>query len=250
VIPSSAIASPPVANPTDRSAYLTHRQESGDGCGGSSVSGVATTGNNNTTTANTAVVTMELQRGVCGDLAPTDHLTSAVNDAGVPEAAGRLVTGARRNGVTVMHCVFTIRPDGAGTNFDLPLMAAAAADPSLLRSDDPSSNLLAQIGPGPGDLISERHHGLTPFTGTDLAQRLQEVGVQTLVVCGVSLNIGIPGLVTEAVGEGFDVIVATDAVVGLPASFGHDVLRHALAYVAQLATVDDIVARWDHGTGV
>ena len=193
----------------------------------------------------TAVLTMELQRGVCGDLAPAPHLTRAVNDAGVVDAASRLVQAARQHDVTVVHCMFTIRADGAGTRFDSPLMAAAAADPTLLRQGQPSAELVAGLGPEPGDLVSERHHGLTPFTGTDLGDRLRALGVTTVVACGVSLNVGIPGLTIEAVGEGFDVVVATDAVVGLPRTFGDDVVRNALAYVGRVASVDEIIAEWD-----
>lgn len=190
----------------------------------------------------TAVVTMELQRGVCGDLAPAPHLTDAAAARNVPAAAQRLLAGARQHGITVMHCMFTIRPDGLGTRFDLPLMAAAGHSTTLLRQGDPSADLLEGLGPAPGDLVSERHHGLTPFTGTDLGDRLRKGGIDTVVACGVSLNVGIPGLVTEAVGEGFSVVVATDAVVGLPVSFGDDMVRNSLAYVARLATVDEIVA--------
>ncbi len=124
-------------------------------------------------------------------------------------------------------------------------MAAAQADPTLLRQGQPSAELVAGLGPEPGDLVSERHHGLTPFTGTDLGDRLRALGVTTVVACGVSLNVGIPGLAIEAVGEGFDVVVATDAVVGLPRSFGDDVVRNALAYVGRVASVDEIIAEWD-----
>jgi nicotinamidase-related amidase len=197
----------------------------------------------------TAVLTMELQRGVCGDLAPAPYLSRAVDDAQVATAAIRLVESARQHKMTVVHCMFTIRPDGAGTSFASPLMAAAAADPTLLRQGQPSAELLAGLGPEPGDVVSERHHGLTPFTGTDLGDRLRSLGVTTVVACGVSLNVGIPGLAIEAVGEGFDVVVATDAVVGLPPSFGDDVLRHALAYVGRLATVDELITQWSTPTG-
>jgi nicotinamidase-related amidase len=197
----------------------------------------------------TAVLTMELQRGVCGDLAPAPHLSRAVDEAKVATAAMRLVDAARQHGVTVVHCMFTIRGDGAGTSFDSPLMAAAAADPTLLRQGQPSAELLPGLGPEPGDLVSERHHGLTPFTGTDLGDRLRSLGVTRVVACGVSLNVGIPGLAIEAVGEGFSVVVATDAVVGLPKSFGDDVVRHALAYVGHLATVDELIAEWSTPTG-
>ena len=68
--------------------------------------------------------------------------------------------------------------------------------------------------------------------------------VTTVVAAGVSLNIGILGLVIEAVGEGFDAVVVTDAVVGIPARFGDDVLRNALAYIATLTTTDELLAAW------
>jgi biuret amidohydrolase len=190
----------------------------------------------------TAVLTMELQRGVCGDLAPSPYLTGAVRESGTDTTAVRLVNGARRTGATIVHCMFSLLSDAAGADLALPVMAAAAASPTLLRHGDPSAALLEGLGPEPGDLLAERHHGLTPFTGTDLADRLRGLGVGTVVVCGVSLNLGVPGLVSEAVGSGFDVVVATDAVVGVPVAFGNDVLRHALAYVACLATTDDILS--------
>lgn len=208
------------------------------------------TGQNDTVAApaSCAVLTMELQRGVCGDLAGSPHLARAVASAGLTDAARRLVTGAREAGVTVVHCTFSIVPDddrrGRSVDLDLPVMAAAAASPTLLRRGDPSAELIADLGPAATDLVSERHHGLTPFGGTDLADQLRARNIEHIVACGVSLNIGIPGLVYEAVGEGFGVTVATDAVVGLPAAFGEAVLANAVAFVARLATVDEIVSEW------
>lgn len=194
--------------------------------------------------ADTAVLTMELQRGVCGDLAGSPHLARAVASTGSLDAAVRLVDGARAAGILVVHCTFSLRPDATGVDLTLPVMAAAAGNPRLLRQGDPSTELIAGLGPAPGDLVSDRHHGLTPFTGTSLGEQLRDAGVGHVVACGVSLNIGIPGLVVEAVGEGFGVTVATDAVVGLPTDFGDAVLANALVYVARLATVDEIVADW------
>ena len=194
--------------------------------------------------ATSAVLTMELQRGVCGDLAGSPYLARAVAGIGVDAAAIRLVTGARAAGAQVVHCIFSILPGDEGVDLTLPVMAAAAANPRLLRQGDPSTELLGGLGPEPGDLVSERHHGLTPFTGTDLGQRLRDAGVRHVVACGVSLNIGIPGLVYEAVGEGFGVTVATNAVVGLPVDFGDDVLANAIGYVARLTTVGELLEAW------
>ena len=65
-----------------------------------------------------------------------------------------------------------------------------------------------------------------------------------LVVAGVSLNVGVPGLVLGAVDLGYEVTVATDAVVGVPADYGDQVLARSLAMVARVATVAEITQDW------
>jgi len=94
------------------------------------------------------------------------------------------------------------------------------------------------------DLLSMRRHGMTPFTGTSLDALLRSLEVTDLVICGVSLNVGIPGAVFEAVGLGYRVGVPRDAVVGVPVSYGEQVLAHSIAPVASLTTVDEVVESW------
>lgn len=194
--------------------------------------------------AATAVLTMELQRGVCGDLAPSPHLASVVEDRGVVASVARLLEAARRYEATVAHCTFSIRADGRGTRFDLPLMAAARSDGSYLRQRDPTAEVIPELGPAEGDLVVDRHHGVSPFTGTELDALLRHLGIDTVVVTGVSLNVGVIGTVIEAVNLGYRVVVPRDAVAGVPAEHGDAVLRHALAYIAELTTVDDLLAPW------
>ena len=68
------------------------------------------------------------------------------------------------------------------------------------------------------------------------------------MVCGASLNVGIPGLCVEAVNLGYRVVVPTDAVVGLPVGFGRDVITYGIAQLAALITVDDLDAAWSGPT--
>jgi nicotinamidase-related amidase len=70
---------------------------------------------------------------------------------------------------------------------------------------------------------------------------LRALGVSTVIATGVSINLGIIGLAVEAVDLGYSVVIATDAVAGVPTDFADDVLRHTLALVATLAPVDDII---------
>lgn len=184
---------------------------------------------------------MELQRGVCGDLAAFAALRDAVAEVGVERHAAQVLAAARSVGARVVHCTFSMRPDRVGSRVDIPVMAAARRDPDYLLQGTRACDLLPALGPEPGDVVNERHHGLTPFTGTDLDVTLRSLGVRTIVAMGVSLNIGVPGLCVEAVDLGYDVVVVTDAVAGLPLAYGDDVLRHTVAMYARLATSDEVV---------
>ena len=190
-----------------------------------------------------AVLTMELQRGVCGDLASLAALRDEVTVRSVVENTRRLCVAARSTARPVVHCTFSIRADRAGTDFTIPLMGAARKDPDYLLQHTAACELLEGLGQA-GDHLSDRHHGVSPFGGTGLNQRLHALGVTNLVVAGVSLNVGIIGAAIEAVNLGYHVTVAADAVAALPGRYGEEVLRNSISAIARVRTVDDIIAAW------
>ena len=189
-----------------------------------------------------AVLTMELQRGVVGDESSFPELAQVAESSGVLRAAVALVTGARAAGVPVVHCTAGFRADRAGTMFSAPLISSLLRRPDHMLEGTVAVELVDGLGPEPSDLVSHRRHGVAPFGGTNLDATLRALGVSTVVATGVSLNLAIVGLAVEAVGLGYRVVVATDAVAGVPTSYGEDVLRYTLPLVATLATVPDIVA--------
>ena len=75
-------------------------------------------------------------------------------------------------------------------------------------------------------------------------QLLRNLGVRTIVATGVSLNVGVAGLVMVGVDLGYDVVVVTDAVAGIPREYGEAVLEHTIAPLATRVTADDVVATW------
>lgn len=196
----------------------------------------------------TALLTMELQRGIVGDLSTIGPLADAVAAAGTLAATARLADAARTHGVAVVHATVSFRPGRRGAAANAPMLAAAARRPDHLATGSPSAELVPELGPAPDDLRSDRHHGVTPFTGTDLDALLRGLGVRTLVATGVSVNMGIFGLAIEAVGLGYQVIVVEDAVAGVPASYAADVLDHSIRLLATVRTVDDLVAAWRSGS--
>jgi nicotinamidase-related amidase len=189
-----------------------------------------------------AVLTMELQRGVVGDLSSFPELATAVRDGGVIANTARLLAAARAAGVPVVHCTAGFRPDRRGSATNAPLIAAMLRRPEHLVEDTPAVEIIPELGVAPGDLVSHRRSGVSPFVGTSLDPTLRALAVSTVVATGVSLNLGIVGLAIEAVDLGYRVVVATDAVAGVPLDYADAVVHHTLALVAKLATTDEVAA--------
>ncbi len=186
------------------------------------------------------ILTMEVQRGVVGDLSSFPELAEAVRAVHVVDNIARLLGAARASGTPVVHCTAGFRADRLGSAPNAPLITVMLRRPGHLLEGTEAVDLVPELGPEPGDLISARRHGVSPFTGTDLDATLRNLGVRTVVATGVSLNLGIVGLAIEAVNLGYQVVVATDAVAGIPADYADAVLRHTLGLVATLATTDEI----------
>jgi nicotinamidase-related amidase len=189
-----------------------------------------------------AVLTMELQRGVVGDLSSFPALADEVARVGLIAHTARLLAAARAAAVPVVHCTAGFRADRLGSPANSPLIASLLRRPEHLLEGSPVVEFVPALGVEADDLVSHRRHGVSPFVGTDLDPTLRALGVSTVVATGVSLNLGIIGLAVEAVNLGYRVVLATDAVAGVPADYADDVLRHTLALLAMPATVDEIIA--------
>lgn len=192
----------------------------------------------------TAVLTMELQRGVVGDRASIPELAAEVAARGVLAAAGRLAAAARDAGVPVVHCTAEFRPDRAGSTTNAPLLAVMARRPNHLLVGSPEAEVVPELGPDPRDLVVPRLSGVSPFAGTALDVTLRNLGVRTVVATGVSVNVAVLGLAIEAVNLGYRVVVATDAVAGTPADYADAVLDGTIALLAARLTVDAVADAW------
>jgi nicotinamidase-related amidase len=194
----------------------------------------------------TAVVTMEMQRGIVGEGALMPALADAVRGSATIERIADLLGAARHRGVAVVHATVSHRPGVPSDRATAPVLAqAAGAQSHHLASGTESAQVVPQLFAAT-DVVVERNHGVTPFTGTALDATLRALRVETIVLVGVSVNMGILGATMEAIGNGYSVVVPTDAVAGVPASYAHDVIRNSLRLLAWLSTVDEVVTRWSH----
>lgn len=196
-----------------------------------------------------AVLTMEIQRGVIGDLSSFPQLAEASQRAGVVPNAARLLRAARSHQVPVVHCTAEFRSDRAGTIVNCQLVAAVLRNPEHLLAGSAAVEIIAGLGPEPSDLVSARLHGVSPFTGTSLDTWLRNLGVRTVVATGVSVNLGVLGLAIEAVNLGYAVVVPRDAVAGLPQEYADGVLDNTFPLISTVTTVDELIEAWGGAEG-
>ena len=192
----------------------------------------------------TAVLTMELQRGVAGDLATMVALRDELQASGVIEAAAAVCRGARQAGARVVHCTAVTRPDKAGRLNNCRILSVSAKGAHVFEIGAPGAEVMPELEPDPSDIEMPRLHGLTPFTGTSLDRVLRNLGVDTVVAVGNSINIGVLGMVLSAVDLGYQAVVVRDAVAGVPAAYGEAVLDNTLSLIATVVSSEELLAAW------
>ena len=66
--------------------------------------------------------------------------------------------------------------------------------------------------------------------------------MRTVVATGVSVNLGVFGMALTALDLGYQVVIPTDAVAGVPREYADAVLEHSLSLIATLTTTDELLA--------
>ena len=195
----------------------------------------------------TALVLQEVQNGVVGDPSALPALAAAAAEVDLIGHCAELARVARSLDVPLFHCTAETRADGRGANRNARLFLGVRKSPVPLSPGSAGAQVPAAIGVEPSDVVLPRHHGLGPMTGTQLDSMLRNLGVTTIVGVGVSLNIGMQNFAFDAVNRGYQFVMPTDAVAGVPAEYGAAVLANTLSLVATLTTTADVVAAWSGG---
>lgn len=194
--------------------------------------------------ATTAVVTVEMQRGIIGDRTTLNPLKEVVDSKQIVPATVRLLRAARGAGIRVVHATISLRADRAGLTVNNRMMAISVKNPDQVLEGSESAQLLPELGPEPVDIVCNRIHGLTPFTGTELDPILRNLGVRTIVPVGVSVNEALLGTCISAADLGYRIVLPTDAIAGVPEEYADAVVGNTLALLANLATVDQVIEAW------
>jgi biuret amidohydrolase len=191
-----------------------------------------------------AILIQELQEGVVGPNSRLSALAEVVHESSLLPRAAKVLGGARRAGVPVIHCTAENLPQGLGRNTNARLFVAARKLGMDNQPGSGSTRPVSDLGPFDTDIVLPRYHGLSPLTGSSLDSLLRNSGVRALVVMGVSLNVAIPNLVFDAVNRSYQVVLVSDAVAGVPREYGGQMMEHTLSLVCTIATSAEIVDAW------
>jgi nicotinamidase-related amidase len=192
--------------------------------------------------ATTALVVVECQNGVVGQGSALPALADAA--AAILPVIGRVAQAARKARAPVLHLTFVPAYGGLSMNGNTPLQHGIAGATSGWTADGLGTQVVDEIGVEPGDLVLPRHSGMSPTHSTELFALLRNLGVRTVVLAGVSLNVAIPSAAIELADEGFSVVIARDTVAGTPAEHADSVLRYTLRFLATITTADEVIAAW------
>lgn len=195
--------------------------------------------------ARSAVLVFECQERLLDDSSPLPGLASAAREAELLPRIAELVGRARRRGVRVVYVIAAKRPDGVGNPFNTPIEKRIRESGGKPFDAGP---VCSAVAPEAGEVVVERQHGLTGFYESGLDTLLRNNGVQTIVLAGISLNIGVLGTAIEAVNRGYTAVIPTDCVVGDPPEYGEQVLRYSLRNIAFLGTSREIADAWEAGS--
>lgn len=186
----------------------------------------------------TALVVLECQEGIVG---AASHLPNLAASARTGDVIGRIVAladAARTARVPVVFCTFDRHGAGGGTPLGTPL--ARRLGDTGRSAPPPMGDIVGELAPRDGDLVVDRASGLTGFHGTELDDHLRGLGVRTVVLTGVSVNLGVIGTAIEAANRGYTVVVPTDCVAGDPPEYAEQALRYTIRNVAYLSTSTEL----------
>ena len=122
-------------------------------------------------------------------------------------ATGNLLTEARDSGVPVLY---TRNVQKRTVKFD-SFAGKSTWNKSATLDDAEGSRIVAPIAPENNDLVLDKSYA-SAFFGTPLVTYLVGLGVDTLLICGVSTSGCVRATAVDAVTRGFKVAVVADAV--------------------------------------
>jgi nicotinamidase-related amidase len=180
----------------------------------------------------TALVLIDLQQGIVGRPCAPHAAADVVRNA------GRLAEKFRSSGATVALVRVAFQPD-----FKDVLNPPCDTPPPMNLASLPASwfELVPEVGPKPGDLVVTKHQW-GAFYGTELDLQLRRRGVRTIVIGGISTNIGVESTARCAYELGYAQVFVEDAMASNSAEAHQFAIKNIFGRMGNVRSTDEVLA--------
>jgi len=177
----------------------------------------------------TALVVIDLQRGIVGSN-PAPH-----SGADVVARTASVARALRKAGGTVVWVRVTPSPDGKDALHPLTDVPPVSGQ----RPPD-WADLVPELDRLPQDIvITKRQWGA--FYGTELDLQLRRRGVDTILLCGITTNIGVETTARDAYDRGYQQVFVEDATSARSAEEHEFVMRTAFPRMGRVRSTAEVL---------
>jgi nicotinamidase-related amidase len=182
----------------------------------------------------TAVVVIDLQKGILA------HPTAPYPAADVVARAAAVCRAARQAGslVVLVHVSYAAdKKDAVQPLTDGPAMLPPQMPPDF-------AELVPELGQQPTDLVITKHQW-GAFYGTELDLQLRRRGIDTIVLMGVSTNIGVESTARDAFELGYNQVFVEDAMSTRGADDHEHTVRSTFPRIGRVRSTQDVIAAFE-----
>jgi ureidoacrylate peracid hydrolase len=196
------------------------------------------------TASRTALIVIDMQHSFCSDTGgcdkaglPVDNLKVAIGPC------GRLIAAAHKVGVPIIYTRYVLRPDYSDGGVIIHELSPHLKEVGALVENTWDIEVVDELRPADGDYVIDKNRP-SAFYAAAFRETLKELGVESLVVCGVTTNCCVESTVRDASQRDYRTFVVEDAV----AEFEEDRHRVALQSMdrlfADVVQIADVLAAW------
>ena len=183
----------------------------------------------------TAFVVIDLQKGI----ALANRTFAPYASADVIKNAAMLANAFREIGSFVVLVNVTPKDgkDALKSIVDKPMQWGALAPEDWAKM----SELVPELNRQTSDLlITKRQWGA--FYGTELDLQLRRRGIDTIVLCGISTNIGVETTAREAYQHDYNIVIAEDACTASSSEEHEHTKKFIFPRIARVRTTEEILS--------
>ena len=108
------------------------------------------------------------------------------------------------------------------------------------------SEVVAELEAQPGDFRIMKHQW-GAFYGTELDLQLRRRGIRTIVLAGISTNVGVESTARDAFERGYEQVFVSDAMASPSAEAHASTLKFTFARIGRTRTMEEVLAAMKAG---